>query len=370
MVGVNVIVASVLWSLALLLTASGVAKLLTRKTSESALNLMALPAMMNTRAVRTALPWIEILLALALLLSSGIVLWAATAATVVLFVAFTVFVSIGVRQGDPASCGCFGSLSRAPMSWRTVVRNLVFVALAAFAFIVTSTGSYHGPALPVPWWTVVAAAVPLLVIGVIVWTERGSSSTRGLSAGRLSGVPPLPERLAPQQGASSQPVASDPNGTDASTDMTRPDDEPDEGDDYVRLPVPFVSAVDSEGQRVSVRTMAQTQARALFYVSPGCGPCVTVMERLQDLPATLGPVAIHTIVAHDSSLHELPESMRANALVDPDRFLASSFGMAANPWAVVLGADGLLAGGPEVGGPAVTQLLDELVERFETAPHA
>lgn len=363
MVGVNVIVASVLWSLSLLLIASGVAKLLTSKTDESALNVLALPAMVNTRAVRTALPWVEILLALTLILSSGIVLWAATAVAVVLFVAFTVFVGIGVRQGDPASCGCFGSLSRAPMSWRTVVRNLVFVALAAFAFIVTSTGSYQGPALPVPWWTVVAAAVPLLVLGVIVWTERGHASPRGLSAGRLSNVPSLPEHLDPQR-ATSQPVAS---GTDG---MTHPDDEIGDADDYVRLPVPFVSAVDSDGQRVSMRTMAQTQARALFYVSPGCGPCITVMERLQELPATLGPVAIHTIVAHDSSLHELPESLRANALVDPDRSLASSFGMVSNPWAVVLGTDGLLAGGPEAGSGAVTQLLDELVERFETAPRA
>lgn len=364
MVSVNVIVASVLWSLAFLLLASGVAKLLTRKTDESALNVMALPAVINTRVVRTALPWVEILLALALLLSSGIVLWAATAAAMVLFVTFTVFVSIGVRQGDPASCGCFGSLSRAPMSWRTVVRNVVFVALAAFAFIVTSTGSYHGPALPVPWWTVVAAAVPLLVIGVIIWTERGTSSPRGLSAGQLSSVPPLPEHVASQQSVSPVGTAG-PEGSDVTT---QPEPEAGEEDDYVRLPVPFVSALDSQGQRVSVRTMAQTQARALFYVSPGCGPCITVLDRLHVLPESLGPVAIHTVVAHESSIDALPESLRANALVDPDRSLASSFGMVGNPWAVVLGADGLLAGGPEAGSGAVTQLLDELVERFETAP--
>lgn len=357
MVGVNIIVASVLWSLALLLIASGVAKLLTSKTDESALNIMALPAMVNTRSVRTTLPWVEILLALTLLLSSGIVLWAATAATVVLFVVFTVFVSIGVRQGDPASCGCFGSLSRAPMSWRTVVRNLVFVALAAFAFIVTSTGSYHGPALPLPWWSVIAAAIPLLVIGVIVWTERGTSPGPRSGAGHMSAVPPLPDRY------NAPSVTADSTG-----DPVSEQDAVEDEDEYVRLPVPFVSAVDSEGQRVSVRTMAQSQARALFYVSPGCNPCITVMERLQELPRTLGPIAIHTVVVHDSSLDALPESLRANALVDPDRSLASSFGMISNPWAVVLGADGLLAGGPEAGSAAVTQLLDELVERFETAP--
>lgn len=363
MVGVDVIIASVLWSLALLLTASGVAKLLTRKTDESALNIMAIPAVLNTRVVRTALPWVEILLALALVLSSGIFLWAATAAAVVLFVAFTVFVSIGVRQGDPASCGCFGSLSRAPMSGRTVVRNVVFVALAALTFIVTSTGSYHGPALPVPWWAVVAAAVPLLVVGVIVWTERGPALTTGLRTSRLNAIPPLPEHYA-APGATAGPVAPD---IQESSVSAHPDDASGEDDDYVRLPIPYVSAVDNEGQRVSVRTMAQSRARALFYVSPGCGPCLSVLDRLHELSESLGPVALHAVVAHDSSLRELSESLRGNALVDPDRSLASSFGMASNPWAVVLGADGLLAGGPELGSDAVNQLLDELVERFDSA---
>ena len=355
MVDVDVIVASVLWSLALLLLASGLAKLLTRRTDESALNVLALPAVINTRPVRTALPWVEIVLALTLLLSSGIVMWAATAATVVLFIGFTVFVTLGVRQGDPASCGCFGSLSRAPMSWRTVVRNLVFVALAVLAFIVTSTASFHGPVLALPWWTVVAAAVPLLVIGVIVWAERGATGSRGLNPGHLGSVPPLPRRL-------------DENASSVATEAPEHDNQQDQEDEYVRLPIPYVSAVTGDGERVSVRTMAQSRARALFYVSPGCSPCMTILDRLQTLPDSLGPVALHTVVSHTDSLDALPESLRANALVDPDRSLASSFGMVSNPWAVVLGADGLLAGGPEAGSAAAGDVLDELVERFGKVP--
>lgn len=366
MMGVNVIVASVLWSLALLLLASGVAKLLTRTTNESVLNVMALPAMVNTRAVRTALPWVEILLALSLVLSSGIVLWAATAATVVLFAAFTVFVSVGVRQGDPASCGCFGSLSRAPMSRRTIVRNLVFVALATLAFIATSTGSYPGPALPLPWWAVVAAAVPLVVIAVIVWAERGALSPQGSRADRPSTIAPLPEHVS-SRGATSPPNTGqvvDPAAT------THPREETVAADDDVRPPIPFVWAVDSRGRRVSVRIMAHTRARALFYVGPECDPSRTITGRLQNIPDAVGPVTIHTVVSHEGFLRALPESLRANALVDADRSLADSFGMVSTPWAVVLGADGLLAGGPEAGGADVHQLLDELLERFDAAPHA
>lgn len=361
MVGVDVIVASVLWSLALLLLASGVAKLLTRKTVESALNVLALPAVIDTRAVRVSLPWLEIVLALALLLSSGIVLWAATAAAVVLFIGFTVFVSIGVRQGDPASCGCFGSLSRAPMSRRTIARNLVFVALAAFAFVVTSTGSYHGPALPLPWWWVVAAAIPLLVIGVVVWTERAPGSIAGSRPGQLASVPPLPRGL----DRTTNDSHGDASGTAAGAIQMDSDED---DDDYVRLPIPYVSAVDAQGQRVSLRTMARSSARALFYVSPGCSPCVAVMDRLQNLPSALGPVVLHTMVVNEESIALLPEALRENALVDQDRSLAASFGMVSNPWAVVLGADGLLAGGPEAGSAAVTQLLEELVERFGVSP--
>ena len=363
MVGVHVIVSSVLWSLALLLLASGVAKVLTRRTDDSALNVMALPAMVNTRAVRTALPWVEILLALSLVLSSGMILWAATIVALALFAAFAVFVSIGVRQGDPASCGCFGSWSRAPMSWRTIVRNLVFVALAALAFGATSTGSYPGPALPLPWWAVGAAAVPLLVIGVIVWAERGFVTPQKLRTDQLGTLAPLPEHIATWD-TTSQSVT--PEVMDHAV-TTHPRDE---AVDAGRLPIPLVWAVDSRGQRVSLRIMAHGRARALFYVGPEHGPCLTVIQRLRDVPGALGPVALHTVVSHEGGLRALPPSLRANALVDPDRSLAGSFGMACTPWAAVLGADGLLAGGPVVGDAPVRRLLDELLERFGAAPRA
>jgi hypothetical protein len=41
-----------------------------------------------------------------------------------------------VARGDDVPCACFGALSVAPVSRRTIARNLVLVALAAVGVLV------------------------------------------------------------------------------------------------------------------------------------------------------------------------------------------------------------------------------------------
>lgn len=50
-----------------------------------------------------------------------------------LLAAFTFVLAVRVRAGDQAPCGCFGSTSAGPVTWATVARNVVLVALAAAA---------------------------------------------------------------------------------------------------------------------------------------------------------------------------------------------------------------------------------------------
>lgn len=331
-----IVISSLLWSLGLLLLVSGVAKLGTRVTDQSALNVLALPAVLDRRPIRAALPWVEILLALALVLGAGPLLGLVTGITTVVFAAFTGFVAHGVRRGDPVSCGCFGALSRAPISWRTVARNIVLTLLALTAFIATALGGYGGPAFGPSWDALGAISVPVLVLAVIAWAERGGG-VRASNAS-VAAVPPLP--------AGPRVPATNSDGT------------------YHRLPVPYATVVDAAGNRVSLRAACRRQARALIAVSPSCAPCGDVIHRLEQVPDHVGPVALHAMVSRPEFVAELPDVLRANALVDPDGALAQTFDVPGTPWAVVLGADELLAGGPEVGGDTVGQLLDELVERF------
>ena len=61
--------------------------------------------------------------------------WTAAAAAALL-AAFTVVVARRLRAHDPEPCGCFGELSRRPVTARTVVRNVVLLALAVAGMLI------------------------------------------------------------------------------------------------------------------------------------------------------------------------------------------------------------------------------------------
>lgn len=79
------------------------------------------------RPVVRVLPWVEVVLGVALAAQFR---WAAAAA-LVLLAAFSVPVARHAARRTGVPCACFGARSRRPVTWATVVRNLVLVALAA-----------------------------------------------------------------------------------------------------------------------------------------------------------------------------------------------------------------------------------------------
>lgn len=106
------------------------------------------------RLLARAVPAVELAVALALVTAPG---WGAAAA-LALLAAFTVVLVRTVRSGRQVSCGCLGALDRGrPVSWRTVGRNAVLMALAAAAVAV--------PALRWPAVDPDAVAVAALVAG-------------------------------------------------------------------------------------------------------------------------------------------------------------------------------------------------------------
>ena len=73
-------------------------------------------------------PWVE--LVLGALLVVGVLRPLVAIATALLLVAFTVLLSARLARGERPPCACFGRLSTRPISWWSVVRNLVLVGLA------------------------------------------------------------------------------------------------------------------------------------------------------------------------------------------------------------------------------------------------
>lgn len=80
------------------------------------------------RPAAVVLPWVEVVVG-ALLVAQFGGRWTAAAA-LALLVAFTVAVASKVASGDAVPCACFGSFGHAPVSTRTLARNLVLIALA------------------------------------------------------------------------------------------------------------------------------------------------------------------------------------------------------------------------------------------------
>ena len=80
------------------------------------------------RVVERSLPWIEIVLGAVLVAQISPIVFGPAAG--VLLLGFTVALVRVVRSGEATPCMCFGSVSRANVTWRHVVRNLGLVALA------------------------------------------------------------------------------------------------------------------------------------------------------------------------------------------------------------------------------------------------
>jgi uncharacterized membrane protein YphA (DoxX/SURF4 family) len=81
------------------------------------------------------LPWVELAAGLMLLL--GFRTRAAALLVAGMMAIFTVAIAIAVAKGLDMSCGCFASQGSAedPISWRTILRDLSWLLLAVYVFI-------------------------------------------------------------------------------------------------------------------------------------------------------------------------------------------------------------------------------------------
>jgi len=113
-------IASVVLGVAML--AAGAAKLASRRWPADARGLGA-----PTWAI-PLVPWVE--LVLGALLVVGVLRPLVAIVTALLLVAFTVLLCARLARGERPPCACFGRLSTRPISWWSVARNLVLIALA------------------------------------------------------------------------------------------------------------------------------------------------------------------------------------------------------------------------------------------------
>ena len=317
------------------LTASGIAKAKDpSSTVEGILNL-GLDSVAPLKLTPAVLPWAELVLAAGLLLAPGPLFPVFAIASCALMVFYLVVIARALATGRTEGCNCFGKKSAAPVSRYTLIRNIALT----IAGILTVVASFVGGKAVVyelvglngsGWLWAVGAALIALTLWAI---QRGESLAEP--------APDVPEVVLPSAA--------------------------DESEDYVRVPIPYASIYTTDGRVTTLRDMSRVQARVLFFASPTCGSCTPILKTIPRWQKLLPQLGLHPVFSSEEKIRQAHKLEKLDegveALVDPKHAAMHNFGRG-TPMAVILGSDGMLAGGPVAGTSDVKQLMDDLLVEF------
>ncbi|MFN8097080.1 MAG: MauE/DoxX family redox-associated membrane protein [Dermatophilaceae bacterium] len=313
--------------LAAVLALSGVAKLASPEANADAFRSLRVPDLLTRLRGPLLLPYAELLLALALLVTPGTAYILVASIGLLLMLVYTAVVARALTFAEPVSCSCFGRLGLGAITRLTVMRNLLLALVAglAVADAVRQSRSIAARLLDADrhawgWLAIVALAV----------------ATTGLIAHSTAAPVPAP------------PPVPRPEPFDRELD-------------YVRQPIPFGRLRTPDERPITLRELAATAPRLLVFLNLGCGSCLRTMEALPSFIERNPEVSVHPVFHDGVNREAIPDWM--DYLLDEGAEIMHTFGVA-TPSAVLLGADGLLAGGPVIGQDAVSEFLDDISEEL------
>lgn len=311
---------------------AGVAKLLDRQGSRTALGGFGVP--------EWALSPAAVLLPLAELATAGALVprpsaqWGGLAA-LVLLLGFIAGISNALARGRAPDCHCFGQLQSAPAGRGTLIRN---AALAVPAAIVT----LEGPGPSIGSWVAarsiaelvaVAGAAASVVLGALairLWRENRGLQ-RGLDDARaeLAMLPPgLP----------------------------------------VGAIAPSFAVPNVHGETITLEQLcARGRPVVLVFVAPGCGPCEKLVPELGRWQTTVADTLTLAVVSSGSRAENMASvrDSAAEVLLQEDSEVMKAYRVLATPSTVVVSPEGRVASAP-VSGSVTTESLIRLTLRRQT----
>lgn len=338
------------------LLVSGLAKLPDRTATADAMISLRLPVRSVHLTTATVLPIAEIALALAVWIPVPTLQAGLAALTLILMLAYLAIIGRALTFSEEVTCSCFGTLGSPTVSRITLGRNALLVVLAALALASAVTGTTaralraETPStLTLILSLVLAAALTALTIGGS--RRRAGEDTADPSPDAADAAAPLP----------AGDVASDLPDDAGTVDALL---------DYERVSTPFGMLRMAGQEPTTLRTLTRERAALLIWVQPGCGPCERVLSAVPDWTEEIGDVVtIRTLFRVPPE--ELPASVLertgGTAAWDIDRNLMDVFRARHSPSAVLLGADGQLAGGPVRGGNDVIRFVQDIVDQLTQA---
>jgi methylamine dehydrogenase accessory protein MauD len=329
---------------ALAFAIAGVAKLLDLAGSRRALEEFGLPRRMAL-PLGTLLPIAEIAVAAALIPAAS-AKWGAIAAVSLLFV-LTAGIAGTLISGRRPDCHCFGQLYSAPIGWGTLLRNGTLMALAVF---VAWGGEPAASISVIAWsealigdapWTSAALAIVLALLCIETWLlvemirQHGRILLRLDTVERRLGIPESAAAAAPD--SPGLPVGHPAPG--------------------FTLPGLFGEALTLDALR------ARGKPVLLMFTDPTCGPCealVPDLARWQKEYESTATIAIISRGKVEENRAKLGTRGLNLVLLQKDREVSLSYGVAGTPSAVLLRADGTIASPLAQGAEQIRALVAPL----------
>ncbi|TQM63985.1 MauE/DoxX family redox-associated membrane protein [Humibacillus xanthopallidus] len=310
--------------LAVVLVVSAVGKLRSPAASAQAFTALKVPRPLASPLVVRALPWVEIVLGLVLIVVGG---WLGVVVSLAVLALFGAYFALVVRARGfetDVDCACFGSLGPGRITRVTVWRNTWLLALAVVSVLVATTGEallariIDGTA---PWPWLLAAAAAALTVLLVLGTESSPASDAPTA---------VVGDLAVEEG------------------------------DYLRVRTPALPVMLGDGTTTHLRRLSEQRPQLLLYVSQSCGSCAEVIDAVPGWRGELPMLDVRLVLRQAPESTTLTSTAEPLTLHDTDGLLAETFEMRGTPSALLLGADGLLAGGPTVSTPAVMEFVGDI----------
>jgi peroxiredoxin len=352
----NAVLITVRLFLAVVLCVAAAAKFFDHPGSREAMHEFGVPESLSG-VLAWLLPLAEISIAAALL-PAATVEWGALGALALLF-AFTVGVGVNVIRGRRADCHCFGQLHSAPMSWNTVVRNLVLTALAAFLFlqrrqaVKSSLIAWAGDLTLAERVNLVIGSLALVLLSVIVFVLVQLLNQQKELIGKLGDLRsdsddeelPITERdglIFPTRGL---PIGAPAPG--------------------------FVLSGLERGQLSLDDLLENSKPLLIIFISPGCGPCAALLpdiEGWQQEHAALLRVAIISSGSHADNRAKFADYSIHSVMLQEKSDADKAYDVYWTPSAVLINPDRSIGSQLASGGDQIRLLLQHSVEENAHEP--
>lgn len=315
------------------LLVSGVAKLLDREGTREAMIGFGVPVRLLSFGT-LALPVLELVLAAGLVFAATVI--PAAIVTTALFLVFTVLVGRVVLAGENLECHCFGQLSSGPISWLTVVRNIVLTGAAAFVWWwMQSRESTH------IWehltWPVAAVGLATLVIAAMGWFILRLLDMQAELLGQIEELQAMV----------------------AAGGVQKPQVE----ESFARITA-GLTLVDNAGASVAVPSLKSANAPAmLFFVSNGCKACNALMPDIAAWQREFDDLMSIVFVGSGDREDVLARAEAAGIqrpLFREDDDLRVRLKVRGHPSAVLVDHDGFIRAKPMLGGVEIRRAIEEL----------